>query len=111
MLIAFVQGLNYKKSRHKKTLHLLGRRVKTATNAGWGTRIRTWADGVRVRCPTTKRPPKSVINYQLSHQLSIISYHICLMTCCDIQLKNSHINKRGRYCNQIEKYKQVFCKN
>src|SRR5262249_39192370 len=25
---------------------------------GWGTRIRTWINGVRVRCPTVRRSPK-----------------------------------------------------
>ena len=37
---------------------------------GWGTRIRTWVDGVRVRSPTARRSPKSPSNHT-SHQSPI----------------------------------------
>jgi hypothetical protein len=37
---------------------------------GWGTRIRTWIDGVRVRCPTVERSPNFLLLYRNSSDAS-----------------------------------------
>ncbi len=45
-----------RKKRGRRLRHGSGESHKTELN-GWGTRIRTWVGGVRVRSPTARRSP------------------------------------------------------